>query len=204
MFFGQNNTYIFILKQRFIYKYTYIFIKRDRMVRRTLNKTEKAEQFKEIESLFRKHLQDHHHIETQKELEPGLVKEHLEGKQTLIPLSIFSNKRLSALEAIVKYLRENEQLRNTDTAQLLGRSSASVWITYRNAAKKMYAKLSVEKSDLFIPTSALSGKLSALESISTYLRQEYGLSYRRIGKLLNRDERTIWTVCSRAMKKLAK
>ncbi|MBI5880614.1 hypothetical protein HZB90_00625, partial [archaeon] len=50
----------------------------------------------------------------------------------------------------------------------------------------------------------LSSGLSALESISLYLNQKYGIGYSRIAKLLNRDQRTIWTVCDRARKKLAR
>ena len=159
----------------------------------------------ELAGLFRQHLKEHHNIETEQEFEQLFIKEHLKGKHTIIPISVFSNKRLSALEAIVKYLRENEQLKNSKTALLLGRSPASIWITYRNAAKKHGKKLLLEKSDVFIPTAAIaSARLSVLESISHYLHEKYGFSYSRIGRLLNRNERTIWTVCSRARKKLGK
>lgn len=182
-----------------------MFIKSGKMVSRARDNAGNAAQSSDLTALFRKHLQDHHHIETDKEFGPGFVKEHLEGKHILIPVSIFSNNRLSALEVIVKYLRENERLRNNETAKILGRTPASAWITYRNACRKLVKRLAVGKTDIFIPTSVLaSGKLSALESISFHLKQTYGFSYRRIGRLLNRDERTIWTVCSRARKKLAK
>jgi DNA-binding CsgD family transcriptional regulator len=175
------------------------------MVRRARDNAGNTAQLREITVLFRQHLQDHHHIETEKEFEPGFVKEHLEGKHILIPVSIFSNNRLSALETIVKYLRENEQLRNNETAQMLGKAPTSVWITYRNACRKLASRFHVGTTDVFIPTSEVSSyNLSVLESISLYLKLICGFSYRKIGRLLNRDERTIWTVCSRARKKLAK
>ena len=156
----------------------------------------------ELKQLFRQHLEHHHHIETGHDFETGLIREHLEGEHTLIPVTVFLNKNLSVLEAIVKYLRENELLRNSDIARILGKSPASVWITYRNAMAKFVKRLSVEKSDVFILTSVISANgLSVLESVSMYLHEAYGFSYRRIGELLNRDERTIWTVCNRARKK---
>lgn len=155
-----------------------------------------------LKLLFRHHLQEHHHVVLKEDVEQELIREHLEGRQTLIPISIFSNKRLSALESIVKYLRENEGMSNADAAQVIGRSQAAVWITYRNASAKLGRRLRIETSDISIPTEVIaSGRLSVLESISMHLHQKYCLSYRKIGELLNRDERTIWTVCSRARNK---
>ena len=163
------------------------------------NKSCRAEEFMR---LFRNHLQEHHHIEPGEYLEQGFIREHLEGRHIPIPISVFSNKRLSALEAIVKYLRENEGLRNADVARILHKKPATVWLTYRNAAAKAGEKLHITKSDIFIPTDAISSSgLSVLESVSMHLHETYGISYRRIGSLLGRDERTIWTVCSRARKK---
>ena len=43
--------------------------------------------------------------------------------------------------------------------------------------------------------------LAVLESLVKYLRESLGLSYAEIASLLNRDDRTIWTVYSRAKKK---
>ncbi len=128
----------------------------------------------------------------------------MQGKHVFIPVSIFSNNRLSCLESIVKYLRENERMSNAETARLLGRAQASVWITYRNAAKKLAKYFVADTPDLMIPTEALSSGLSALESISLYLNKKYGIGYSKIAKLLNRDQRTIWTVCDRARKKIGK
>ena len=143
-------------------------------------------------------------IETGQEFSKQLVKAHLRGEHTMLPVTIFSNDKLSPLETIVKYLREDEGLQNGKVALLLGRSPAAVWITYRNAVKKMSEKLVVGKTRIFISTELIAaGKLSVLETISYHLHDS-GITYNKIGRLLNRDERTIWTVCNRARKKLAR
>jgi len=158
----------------------------------------------ELLELFRQHLKEQHSIETEEPLSAEMLRAHIQGKHVFIPVSIFSNNRLSCLEATVKYLRENEKLSNNETARLLGRAQQAAWITYRNAAKKLAKQFIPEKHDLMIPTEALSSGLSALESISLYLNQKYGIGYSKIATLLNRDQRTIWTVCDRARKKLAR
>jgi DNA-binding CsgD family transcriptional regulator len=159
-------------------------------------------QSKEIEELFRRHLRDYHGIDTEQEFALGSIRQHLEGDQTIIPLSIFSNDRLSTLEAVVKYLRENEHLSNSKVAKILNRTPASVWITYRNAARKLAKTFALKRSGSGIPTSAFTAGLSPLESVAYHLHETSRMSYAKIGRLLNRDERTVWTACSRARKKL--
>ena len=44
-------------------------------------------------------------------------------------------------------------------------------------------------------------KLSVLEAIVKYLKEERQLSYHEIAVLLKRDDRTIWTVYNRVKKK---
>lgn len=54
-----------------------------------------------------------------------------------------------------------------------------------------------------IPTFIFRDRsLAALESIVVYLKDTHGLTYAQIAKLLNRDDRTIWTTYTRAKKKL--
>ncbi|MEK6879693.1 MAG: hypothetical protein AABY22_08810, partial [Nanoarchaeota archaeon] len=60
------------------------------------------------------------------------------------------------------------------------------------------------KSDFFIPASIFSNlKLSVLESIVKYLKETLNLTYHNIAVLLKRDERNIWTIYNRAIKKNA-
>jgi DNA-binding CsgD family transcriptional regulator len=51
-----------------------------------------------------------------------------------------------------------------------------------------------------IPLRLFSGKLAASEVIIKYLK-ESGLSYAEISKIINRDQRTVWTTYSKAIKK---
>lgn len=44
-------------------------------------------------------------------------------------------------------------------------------------------------------------RLSVLEILVEYLKDEKNLNYSEIARLLNRDDRTIWTVYQRAKKK---
>ncbi|MBU1111241.1 MAG: sigma-70 region 4 domain-containing protein [Nanoarchaeota archaeon] len=63
----------------------------------------------------------------------------------------------------------------------------------------------LEKSSLAIPTSIFKNReLSVLEALTVHLRDDKGMTYAQIARLLNRDDRTIWTAYNRAMKKLGK
>lgn len=63
----------------------------------------------------------------------------------------------------------------------------------------------ISEPSIQIPVSIYScPELSALESSVKYLKENLGLKYSVIGKLLNRDERTIWTTYSNAQKKFSK
>jgi len=54
-----------------------------------------------------------------------------------------------------------------------------------------------------LPVSTIAGrKLSVLESIVYNLRETYSLSYHEIALIMRRDDRTVWTVYYRALKKL--
>lgn len=44
--------------------------------------------------------------------------------------------------------------------------------------------------------------LAALEALVVYLKDSQGMTYAQIAKLLNRDDRTIWTTYKRAKQKL--
>ena len=120
-----------------------------------------------------------------------------------IPVTAF-NDVLSPLETTVKYLKERLGRRLCDIAKLMNKDQASVWTAYRNASKKHPQELVCAQTQYTIPLTALqSDKLSILELIVTYLRVTYGLSFRSIGELLKRNERTVWTSYDRARKKLA-
>ena len=58
-----------------------------------------------------------------------------------------------------------------------------------------------EEKEIKIPLSIFSSKLGSLEVLCIYLKENVGMSYREIGKILMRDERTIWAAYHKARKK---
>lgn len=123
-------------------------------------------------------------------------------QEVRVPITIFKNDYLGSLEAIVKYLRENLLLSFTQIAFLLNRDAIALAVTYRNARKKLETKFIEEIAPYSIPVSILQDRsLSVLENIVSYLKNTFGLAYHKIAILLNRDDRTIWTVYQRAKKK---
>ena len=60
-----------------------------------------------------------------------------------------------------------------------------------------------EKTSLAIPSSIFKNRgLSVLEAITVYLKDKKGMKYAQIARLLNRNDRTIWTSYQRAKKKM--
>lgn len=119
-----------------------------------------------------------------------------------IPISILCTKKLSSLEAIVKYLRENKKLSYSSIAHLLERNPKTLAVTYRQAKIKYSEEFHIRIEDKTLPTTIFSKKLSILESICHHLRTQEN-SYAEIARMLCKDQRTVWTVCHRAEKKLA-
>lgn len=128
----------------------------------------------------------------------------LSEEDIILPASIFDNEILSSLEIIVKYLHENLGLKFSKIAKLLGRNNIALANSYRIAAKKHTPKLAVKPSVFVVPCSILKNrKLSVLENISYYLKNNYKLTYHDVAVLLRKNDRTIWTVYQRALKKLS-
>ena len=65
-------------------------------------------------------------------------KENLVVKESkfLIPVSIFTNRKLSVLESIVSYLREKFSLRYSEIAVMLNRDERNIWTVYNRYKKK--------------------------------------------------------------------
>ena len=130
-----------------------------------------------------------------------LKKREVDRKTKTLPISIFNNISLSALEAVTKYLKENLNLNYNEIAALLSRNYDPIRITYWNSKKKLPGKLDIS-SDNNIPIDIFRNKqLSVLENLTSYLKDEMHLTYHEIAVLLKRDDRTIWTVYNRALKK---
>jgi len=116
-----------------------------------------------------------------------------------LPVTIFQNK-LTPLQIIVKYLRENLNKTNKQVSLLLNRSPKTTWLTYKAIEKKK--RLVVRETQLQIPLGIFRDRtLSTLETLVHFLNG-LEMKYSEISRLLNKDQRTIWTVHSRAKKKL--
>jgi len=143
----------------------------------------------------------------------AIFSEKIAGKigvqENSVPVEVFRNNRLSALESIVKYLHEEKSYSFARIAAAAGRSSKTIWTTYSKAKKKMPERFSSAEayplSHINIPISILKNRrFGVQESIVRYLREESRLSLHKIALMLNRDDRTIWTAYDRTRKKSAK
>ncbi len=118
-----------------------------------------------------------------------------------IPVTIFS-KKLGALESIVKYMKENLGMNYREIAKELGRDERTIWTSYKKANEKQKEPIKPKETKINIPSSVFENKkLTMLESIIIYLKQK-GFKFSEMEKLLERDQRNIGTIYSRAMKKI--
>ncbi|MEM3373894.1 MAG: hypothetical protein QXE31_01605 [Candidatus Woesearchaeota archaeon] len=127
------------------------------------------------------------------------IKIYFEKKEIQIPCSIFE-KDLGILEAIVKYLHENLNLSFKEISKLIKRSHSNVISSYNNAVKKKKNLFNNINYKYSIPLSIFEKKLTCFESICLYFKDR-GLKLIEIAKLLNRNNKTIWTIYIRALKK---
>lgn len=120
-------------------------------------------------------------------------------KETTIPISVFKSK-IGALEALCKYMKENLNIKYRKIAELLQRNERTIWTAYNKAKQKQPEPIKIEGEKILLPISILNKKLTVLESVIIYLKQQ-NLRYVEISKLLNRNQRNIWAIYSRAVKK---
>jgi len=153
------------------------------------------------EKLFFNYMFDTYNIDKTTFLEfADLYAEGIRG----LPISVLRVSHLSGLESIVKYLRENKKLSYKDISVLLHRNPKTLAVSYAVSKRKRQEsyKEFFDKDIARIPFTSFSENLSILESICTHLKS-LGHSYAEIGRLVGRDQRTVWTVCDRARKKLS-
>lgn len=118
-----------------------------------------------------------------------------------IPARIF-NSKLSPLETVVLYLFTKFKANITQISKLLLRDHTTIWTTLDNARKKKFKQFEVGE-DTLIPIKIFSQrKLSILESLCTYLKDEHALTYHEIAKILGKNDRTVWTVINRTKLKM--
>ena len=155
------------------------------------------ENIKELKELFTI-IRERYHLDNSELLNK------LEEKDIVIPVSVFS-KKLSSLETVTKYLKENLGLKNKETAKITKRSVKTIYQAYNSAREKISKKFEVKETRYYVPVSVLSNrKLGVLENVVKFLKENYELNYSEIARLLGRDPRTIWTAYSRSREKNAK
>tara|TARA_Y100000031_G_C8153557_1_gene353519 strand:- start:572 stop:976 length:405 start_codon:yes stop_codon:yes gene_type:complete len=118
-----------------------------------------------------------------------------------IETSIFLDRNFSFSEALVTHLRRLD-LSYHEIGVLLNRDDRTIWTLCRRAQKKSghLEKEGIVQIKTAIPTSIFKDRsISIMEALVEHLRERY--SYREIGKMLNRNERTIWTIYDRVKKK---
>ncbi len=103
-----------------------------------------------------------------------------------VPLRAFS-KGLGVIESLVLYLSETKTL--NDIAEALGRKYSTIANTLRKAKAKPHQE--EIPSDILVPLEVFTSELAPLQSLVKYLREEKGLTYGQIGKLLRRDSKNI-------------
>lgn len=94
-------------------------------------------------------------------------------------------------------------MKYSEIAGLLNRNQRNIWTIYSRVANSLNKKEMEEmkniKVELNIPVTIFSNKLGTLETISKYLKENLGMSYSEIARLLNRNQRTIWTAYNKAV-----
>ena len=88
-----------------------------------------------------------------------------------------------------------------EIASKLKRDQRTIWAAYKKASEKMKEPMEIKETKMFLPISIFKDeRLTILESTIIYLREK-GMKYSEIAKLLERDQRNIWTIYSRAIRK---
>jgi len=127
-----------------------------------------------------------------------------DSSKIFLPTGIFSNRKLSFLESIVKYLKENLGYNYHEIAVLMNRDERNIWTIYDRTKKKRFtAEISPKQYSIGIPLSVVQDRsLSILEVVVVYMKDGLQLPNITIAKLLDRSDKTIWTCYNRAKAKL--
>ena len=109
-----------------------------------------------------------------------------------IPLSLFSNRKLGVLEVTVKYLKENNNLPNSEIAKILNRDERTISSTYNKAIKKNKELFSTKKDTLVNVSIFTNRNLAPLKALIINLKDN-GKNLKQISQILNRSYKTIWS-----------
>lgn len=132
----------------------------------------------------------------------SLVGDKIAVARDTFPAVILRGK-LSSLEAIVKYLRENRKLSYKEIGELLSRNPTSLASSYASSKRQMQGQFpeDIEEDSTRISFDVFRTGLSVLEAICHSLRMQ-GKRFVEISRITGKDQRTVWTACRRAERKL--
>ncbi len=127
---------------------------------------------------------------------------YMDAKQErVIPLSIFSTK-LYPVEALCKYLKEEEKLSYAEIAQLLQKNTQTVWASCQRARKTVKKHFGKVQGKYSIPLLVLQdSSLTITEHIVFYLHAVYNLSNPSIAEVLHKSPNSIAVLFKRAREK---
>jgi len=133
----------------------------------------------------------------------------LSTKNIFIPSYIFKDRSVAVLEVLVEYLKEQKGYSYHEMAVLLNRDDRTIWTVYNRTTKKREKTPRKDYSQASTNTVEIPSKIfqdrtvAVLEIIVEFLKEKKAMTYHEIAMLLNRDDRTIWTVYNRCQKKRA-
>ncbi len=105
-----------------------------------------------------------------------------------------------------KQARNNNEIEDADFLKRISKEELlKLFIKHLEEEYQLYKKglseeLEVLEKEIFIPL-IFSKDLSVLESVVKFLKQNKNLNFSGISRLLNRNQKTIWTTYQRAVKK---
>ncbi|MFH0978176.1 MAG: hypothetical protein V1837_02630 [Candidatus Woesearchaeota archaeon] len=119
-----------------------------------------------------------------------------------VPLLVFREKRLTHLQSLVKYLRESENVSLPEIALLLARDVSAVSQLYSQAKHLTPEPFQIVDDEICVPIAVFKDRnLSILEHLAEFLKDTIKLRYSEIARLLDRDQRTVWTAYVRGKDK---
>ncbi|MFH1439318.1 MAG: hypothetical protein ABIG89_02050, partial [Candidatus Woesearchaeota archaeon] len=128
-------------------------------------------------------------------------------KDVSIPFDVFVSGR-NLLESLSCYLVDSLDYSFDEISLLLNRNIKIVTKAYNSKKKtedksclnNIYSTKSLHS--IKVPLVLFrSRSLSMMEHLVKYLKESYNLKFSQIAKLLNKDQRTIWTIYMRSCKK---
>ena len=99
----------------------------------------------------------------------------IDAEKNTIPITIFNDK-LTTLESVVKFLKENRVKSYKEIADSINRDERNIWSIYNKSIKKFKQKFEISDSQFYIPLNIFcDDKLSMQESFVFYIKKKFGL-----------------------------